>query len=224
MGALMRESGLTPAPVALDARQQRFTARLASACEGSKLKAVHNHPTSGAPICTVITKEHERGWEAETMPWPNPDEDPAVKTLILCEDTAVNREVIRWATETQAKVGTGVRMWWTHGSRSNDGRVRAAAVCTHGDHWKAFCSHLGTRQIEVYDAELWAIGLALWESVRKGDTLQTHGVTKVAVGSDSQVAIRRTEHLEPGPGQPPARWINQITRTLREAGIETEIH
>jgi hypothetical protein len=36
MGALMRDSGLTPSPVALDARQHPFTARLASACEGSK--------------------------------------------------------------------------------------------------------------------------------------------------------------------------------------------
>ena len=49
-------------------------------------------------------------------------------------------------------------------------------------------------------------------------------MTKVAVFSDSQAAIRRTEHLEPGPGQPLARWINQSARTLRKAGIETEIH
>jgi hypothetical protein len=40
----------------------------------------------------------------------------------------------------------------------------------------------------------------------------------------SLTAIRRTEHLEPGPGQPLARWINQSARTLRKAGIETEIH
>jgi hypothetical protein len=32
------------------------------------------------------------------------------------------------------------------------------------------------------------------------------------------------EHLEPGPGQPQARWINWSARTLREAGIETELH
>ena len=64
MGALTRQSVLTPVPVALDARQQRFTARLASACEGSKVNAVHNHLTSGAPTCIVITKEHERGREA----------------------------------------------------------------------------------------------------------------------------------------------------------------
>jgi ribonuclease HI len=115
-------------------------------------------------------------------------------------------------------------MWWTDGSRSDDGRVGAAAVCKHGDGWKAFRSHLGTGRVEVYDAELWAVGLALRESVKKRDVLQTHGVTKVAVFSDSQAAIRRTEHLEPGPGQPLARWINPSARTLRKAGIETEIH
>jgi hypothetical protein len=59
MGALMRESGLTPAPVALDTRQQRFTARLTCMCEGSKLSAVHDHPISGPPICRVITKKPE---------------------------------------------------------------------------------------------------------------------------------------------------------------------
>jgi len=30
-------------------------------------------------------------------------------------------------------------------------------------------------------------------------------------------------HLELGPGQPLARWINRSARTLREVGIETEI-
>jgi len=78
--------------------------------------------------------------------------------------------------------------------------------------------------MEVYDAELWAIGLALWESVKKRDTLQTPGVTNVGGYSDLQPAIRRTEHLEPGPGQPLARWINWSARTHREAGIEIEIH
>jgi hypothetical protein len=51
-------------------------------------------------------------------------------------------------------------------------------------------SHLGPGRMKVYDAELWAIGLTQWESVRKRDTLQTHGVTKVAIFSDSQAAIR----------------------------------
>jgi len=106
---------------------------------------------------------------------------------------------------TRVTLGAGVWMWWTCGSRSDDGRVRAAAVCKHRDGWRVFRSHLGTGRIEVYDAELWAIGLALCESVMKKDTLQTHGVTKVAFFSDSQAATRRMEHLEPGPGQPLGR-------------------
>jgi len=121
-------------------------------------------------------------------------------------------------------VGAGVWMWRTDGSRSDNGRVGAAAMCKHCDHWKTFHRHLGTGRMEVYHPERWAIRLVLRESVRKRDTLQTHRVTKVAVFSDSQVAIRRTEHLEPGPGQPRARWIDWSARTLREASIETEIH
>jgi hypothetical protein len=44
--------------------------------------------------------------------------------------------------------------------------------------------------MEVYGAELWVIGLALWDSVRIKETLQIHGVTKVSVFNDSQGAIR----------------------------------
>jgi len=144
MAALLRESGITPAPVSLDARQQRFTARLASVSEGSKLNAVPNHRTSGSPICRVITKEHKRGRKAENVRWPNPDKEPAVKTVIPSKDTAAKREAIRWARDREAKVGARVWMRWTDGSRSDDCRVGAAAVCKHGDRRKAFRSNLGT--------------------------------------------------------------------------------
>jgi len=144
LGPLMRDSGLTPAPVAVDCRQQRFAARLASACEGSKPKKTYNHPMSGAPICRVIKKEHERGRQAETIHRPRLDKEPAVKTVILSDDTAVTTEAIRWATESEAKVSVGVWMWWTDGSRSNDGRAGAAAVCKHRNDWRAIRCHLGT--------------------------------------------------------------------------------
>jgi ribonuclease HI len=137
---------------------------------------------------------------------------------------AATREAKCWAREREAKVGAGVSMWWTDGSLSDDGKVGAAAVCKHRDSLRAFLSHLGTGRMLVYDTELWDIGLALRESVKKRDTLQTHGVTKVAVFSDSEAAIRQTEHLEPAPGQHLPRWISQCARNLREAGIETEIH
>jgi ribonuclease HI len=78
--------------------------------------------------------------------------------------------------------------------------------------------------MEVFDAELWAIGLALDVAIEKRETLQKHGVKTVAVFSDSQAAIRRTAHLEPGPGQRLARRINRRARSLLAHGIATEIH
>jgi hypothetical protein len=129
----MRDSGLTPAPAALDSRQQRFTARLANACEGTKLQEMYDYPTPGALISRMSKKEHERGRGAETMRWPSPDKEPAVRTVILSDDVAAKREAIRWAREKEAKVGAGVWMWWTDGSRTDDGIVGAAAMCKHRD-------------------------------------------------------------------------------------------
>jgi len=54
--------------------------------------------------------------------------------------------------------------------------------------------------MEVFDAELWAIGLALEVTIERRETLQRHAVKTVTVFRNSQAAIRRTAHLEPGPG------------------------
>jgi len=56
------------------------------------------------------------------------------------------------------------------------------------------------------------------------ETFQKHGVKTVAVYSDSQAAILRTAHLEPGPGQRLARWINRRARNLLAHASATEIH
>ena len=63
------------------------------------------------------------------MCWPDPEEEPAVKTVILSDDVAVKREGTRWAREKEVKVGAGVWMWWTDGLQTDYGRVGAAAVC-----------------------------------------------------------------------------------------------
>jgi hypothetical protein len=78
--------------------------------------------------------------------------------------------------------------------------------------------------MEVFDAELWAIGLAREVTIERRETLQRHGVKTVTVFSNSQAAIRRTAHLEPGPGQRLARRINQRAPALLAHGIATEIH
>jgi len=219
----MRESGLTPAPVILDSRQQRFAARIENACS-SKLKELHKNPSSGAPIGRAVRKEHEHGRTTDGMNWPAPGEEPAVRTTILDDTTAAKSAAQRWAREKEAKVTEGVWMWWTDGSRSDDGRVGAAAVCKHGNEWRSRRSFLRTGRMEVFDAELWATGLALDVAIEKRETLQKHGVKTVAVFSDSQAAIRRAAHLEPRPGQRLARRINRRARSLFGHCIATEIH
>jgi len=77
------------------------------------------------------------------------------------DDTAAKGAAQSLAREKEAKVGAGVWMRCTDGSRSDDGRVGATAVCKHGDEWRSRRSYLGTGRMEVFDAELWAIGLAL---------------------------------------------------------------
>ena len=80
-------------------------------------------------------------------------------------------------------------MWWTDGLRSDDRRVGAAVVCKHVNQWRSHHSFPGTGRMEVSDAELWAIGLALDVMIEKRETLQRHGVKTVEFPNDSQTAI-----------------------------------
>jgi hypothetical protein len=43
----------------------------------------------------VAEGEHQHGRKAETMSWPDPGEEPAVKTIILKDDAAAKREATR---------------------------------------------------------------------------------------------------------------------------------
>jgi len=78
--------------------------------------------------------------------------------------------------------------WWTDGSRSDDGRVGAAAVrsdCERGGS-KALRSYLRKGQMEVFDAEMWAIGMMdqqrstsiMRSRHRDGDTRASLGMRK----------------------------------------------
>jgi len=78
--------------------------------------------------------------------------------------------------------------------------------------------------MEVFDAKLWAIGLALGETVHRGERLKQHGVKTVAVFSDSQAAIRQAARLEQGPVQRLARGNNRRARNLLTHGIAAKSH
>ena len=110
--------------------------------------------------------EHDHGRTTDGTSWPVLGEEPVVKTITLEDKRIAKSAAQRWAREKEAKVGVGIWMWWTDGSRSDDGLVGAAAVCKPGNQGRTRDTYLGTGCMEVFDSELWAIGPALWETVK----------------------------------------------------------
>jgi len=222
-GALIRESGLTPAPVMLDSRQQQWAARLANAYS-SKLREMHKDPSSSTPKHRVAEIKHKQSQRAEGMSWPPPVEEPVVKTILLDDKGTAKRAVQCWATEKEVTVGAGVWMWWTDASRSGNGRVGAAALYIHDNEWRTHRSRLGAGWMEFFNAELWVIGLMPGETVKRRQTRQKNGVKMVAVCNNSQAAIRWTASLELCAGQWIARRINRRLQVLLTHAIATQIH
>jgi hypothetical protein len=141
------------------------------------------------------------------MTWQHLGEESVARSVLLDDASAAKNAAQRWARENKANVGPGVWMWLTDGLRRDVGRVGAAGVCTHSAELRTRHSCLGTGRVEVFDANLWAIGLALEETIKKIKFLQSNGVTMVVVCSDSHATIRRVAHPETGPGQQLARGI-----------------
>jgi len=79
--------------------------------------------------------------------------------------------------------------------------VEASAVCKDGNEWRTPRSYLGAGVMEVFDAELWEIRLALGVTAQRRRKLQQYGVETVAVFCNSEAAIRTMAHLELGPSQ-----------------------
>jgi len=121
-GALMRESGLTTAPVIVDSREPQSAVRVADA-RSSKLKMLHWNPSCGAPICRVLGEEYEHGRTTEGMLWPAPGDESVVRPTILHDATSAKGTAQRWAKENEAKIGAVVWIRWTEGSRSDNGQV-----------------------------------------------------------------------------------------------------
>jgi hypothetical protein len=107
----MLDSGLTPAALAFDARQQRFIARLANECEGSQSKECFYYPTPGALVARVAAIEHAHGRRADARYCPDLGENPVVKTTILEYNIAATRALELWENETESKLRSGTWTW-----------------------------------------------------------------------------------------------------------------
>lgn len=100
---------------------------------------------------------------------------------------------------------------WTDGSRTDEGRVGAAVAYRREEGWKTLKRHLGTNK-EVYDAELYGLGMALKEAKKLA---RAGGFTEVEIRCDAQAALQRIKDNRPGPGQ----WLAQ-----RVLDLEEELH
>jgi hypothetical protein len=122
-------------------------------------------------MCRVVEKEHEHSRATKDMSWLALGEAQVVKTIILGDTSSAKRAAQCWAREKAGQVRVGVLIWWTDGLRSDNGRVGAATVCQYSYEWRIRNSYLGTELLEVFDAELWAIGLGLRATVNRCERL-----------------------------------------------------
>jgi ribonuclease HI len=121
-------------------------------------------------------------------------------------------EALRQAQESRPGLSL-----WSDGSRLEDGRVGAGVAweLPQGN-WRTRKFPLGKGK-EVYDAEIYGAYAALEIVLRIG------GQGPVTVLLDSQAAIARLQHIEPGPGQALALRIHKAAQSLHMANREAII-
>jgi ribonuclease HI len=226
LGALARESGLTPAHPLLDYRQARYAQRLMARPVG------HGGPEE--ILERGGTALQERLVEAAGM---EPEEDE-YEAVVMPEGKAWEARVV---IEAEEEALATAREWqsddqtaWTDGSRLENGGV-GAAVCwmepadphpeewegpgtvtryrpgPRDERWTGSSWHLGVGRKEVFDAELFALHRAVQRFNRRGE----HGAN-YTIFSDAQSAIRRCGGDGPGPGQCWARAVIELTEEMAE--------
>jgi hypothetical protein len=88
--------------------------------EGYQLKELIENPTPGTPVGRMTEIEHARSKREDTMGWPDPGENPAVKTTIKEDNTESKGAAKLWANEKESMSGASTRTWWTDGLRTVD--------------------------------------------------------------------------------------------------------
>lgn len=146
---------------------------------------------------------------------------PASKELALCE-------------ARQYKQVRSELSFWSDGSKLVNGKVGAAVVWeTTPGQWRTRKVGLGNNK-EVFDAELYALDLALSIALQGGNVRARLGssnanrllreVNNVHIWLDSRAAISRIQNLRPGPGQWLVRRIHFQIWELQKHQIEVHIH
>ncbi|KAI5785453.1 hypothetical protein FPQ18DRAFT_309375 [Pyronema domesticum] len=196
LGALLAESGLTPAVPLLDHRQSRYTQRILRQPE----------ETRGAKEVLLATQNSALSQQIKKMSHLNGDR---MEKTYLETGKAFMGEIMPHTNESEAM--QFAEEWtdredtaWTDESRLDDGRVGCSIVWqeeTEGNGWMGQTIHLGTNK-EVYDAERFAIEQAMRRFIQRGQPNRYY-----MIFSDSQSAVQRCMNDKTGPGQALANSI-----------------
>jgi ribonuclease HI len=114
-----------------------------------------------------------------------------------------------------------IRCIWTDGSRDVLGNVGAAVAWKEGTEWTGLKYRLG-RNKEVFDAELFALLQATSMIGDQVEDMISEGVRKIIIFTDSQAALNRIQHNEPGPGQTWGSAIITSTEEICSLNIQLE--
>jgi ribonuclease HI len=157
--------------------------------------------------------------EATQMLWTR----SSLKGRVIIEDI----ECAKATAESWTTPDKGIAMF-TDGSKSEDGWTGCAAVwkLLGSREWQGRKIFMG-RNKEVFDAELYAIWIALRAARDNQDAWAAHltrlgGPQVITIFTDAQAALKRIRDDEAGPGQWLARRIIRVERQLRQKGWLTE--
>ncbi|KAI0999672.1 hypothetical protein K3495_g8523 [Podosphaera aphanis] len=128
----------------------------------------------------------------------------------------------------------GELSFWTDGSKLDSQKTGAGVAWKNvSGNWECRKFYLGKNK-EVFDAELYAVDQALEIALRGGrnkgrrESLVTNKILeeldRIHIWLDSCAAIKRMQHLEPGPGQWLACQIRRRMEDLKKYHITVYIH
>ncbi|ODM18571.1 hypothetical protein SI65_06443 [Aspergillus cristatus] len=207
IGPLVREASMVPAEVLLEARQLRYTTRLLGLPEGHPAKKILP-PGEQTPGNQQWAESRNRG------PWSLGQHLARQLANILPADPFEGFESTIQTTKALAaakSLSPGLVIW-SDGSRLENGRCGAGLAWQEpGGTWKTREFPLGKGH-EVFDAELLGAVQAVQVAEKVGDQ------RPVTILLDSQAAIARLRHTQPGPGQALAIQIHAIAKRLRVQG------
>jgi ribonuclease HI len=237
IGPLLKNAGLEPAELVLQTRQRSFAARL--------LKAPSNQPAHHVlPVSFREGDRHaqpgeqpleDRGWAEQTPRGPYSLGQHLAKQLAevlptdpsggfegtkVPQQEAFAGQILIQSRDEALETANGFvdgLVLWTDGSRLDNGKIGAAVA------WQDIFDSWHTRELplgrgkEVFDAEL----SGACEALRLAKSLQSTG--PVTVFMDSQAAINRLQHAEPGAGQEVVFEAWKAAKALAAEGRELTI-